>query len=545
MDDQPQSSTEHPYIPPSDGRCPIDQLPIELLSFVFKIGTEESYEDGEDDSDDEESTDSDDFGRPKFQLLVSHVCRRWRAVALRTPALWTKIVFGCEGDRDNYAMAREYLERSKTAPITVILDLDLTIPEEETEDDGPAFYEFDRTKRILECVIPHVSHWRIFQVIISEYALMNAILVKLGDCAGAPLLEVLWLSHCHAGHHADFQPEHLKEQTFILFGGNAPLLTDVRLQGVHLDWRRSQFLSGLTDLGLVHHAGDVRPSYADFARILRDSPGLTTLSLHLSGPAGGPVDWFESLQWRDDHNDAAASGAATVTTTLALNSLEQLVLAHLEPEYITPLLDRLALPKLRHLVLDVVGSDCTELLRALVRPSHTTGNPLVGGLRALTVSGMVCRELTAIADVYAAAPNLKFLNLDFRFLDYQWYKLLLNHIFLPRLEMLITSGLNGALLCKLVEVRRKQGIPLKYMSIGNGNGMTEYKDWLRDNVEELTLREDLDTESDIEEEDSAESDEFDEDTEEDPNDYWEYINMVPEGEDNSEDDDADPDWCEY
>lgn len=97
----------NPFIPPTGDRCPINDLPNELLAHIFCLGTSaEEYGCDDDEDDDEyvdtdeeeegeggeedgymEDDDSDDDMDGKdempvlpFQVLVSHVCRHWREV---------------------------------------------------------------------------------------------------------------------------------------------------------------------------------------------------------------------------------------------------------------------------------------------------------------------------------------------------------------------------------------------------------------------------------------------------------------------------------
>jgi hypothetical protein len=51
--------------------------------------------DDEEDSDDEEEEDDEEDEEPDlaFQVLVSHVCRHWREIALGTHTLWTTLQF--------------------------------------------------------------------------------------------------------------------------------------------------------------------------------------------------------------------------------------------------------------------------------------------------------------------------------------------------------------------------------------------------------------------------------------------------------------------
>jgi len=76
----------NPYVPPTGDRCPINDLPNELLAYIFGLGTFDEDEDDEDDmyqenldelEDDSEDEDEDEskgaeFVLP-FQVLVSHV----------------------------------------------------------------------------------------------------------------------------------------------------------------------------------------------------------------------------------------------------------------------------------------------------------------------------------------------------------------------------------------------------------------------------------------------------------------------------------------
>lgn len=83
----------NPYVPPTGDRCPINDLPNELLAHIFFLGTyEEDEEDDMYDDDDEDAVDDDDSGDERengtlsnqsvfpFQVLVSHVCAHWRTV---------------------------------------------------------------------------------------------------------------------------------------------------------------------------------------------------------------------------------------------------------------------------------------------------------------------------------------------------------------------------------------------------------------------------------------------------------------------------------
>ena len=92
-----------PCVPPTGDKCPINDLPNELLAQIFSMGAlEDNDGDGEDhlcqeeedqgqllDEGSEEPAEDNDGESdgdvminqvPPFQVLVSHVCKHWRTV---------------------------------------------------------------------------------------------------------------------------------------------------------------------------------------------------------------------------------------------------------------------------------------------------------------------------------------------------------------------------------------------------------------------------------------------------------------------------------
>ncbi|EMD39952.1 hypothetical protein CERSUDRAFT_112189 [Gelatoporia subvermispora B] len=527
-------SSGNPFVPPTSAKCSINELPSELLAHIFLLGTA-PYDDDEDDDDiddgnademdedeeideeQEQQEERDEMARSmEFEILVSHVCHRWREVALDTPALWTTIDFE---EAEPFPKSKAYLERSKGAPLAISIDCceDEDDDEDEAGDDEEQLErhpELERLKKIAEIIIPHVWHWRTFELMVSDYRIMHLALAQLGRCPSAPMLEGLLLYHYDDNDDIEEFPfQHLREQNFVLFNNNAPKLTHVVLWGVHLNWTQSTFLSNLLELELHYHAFDVRPSYRDFARILKDSPNLNELSLVASGPAGLPVDWLESVtEAAEEAASSSGSGKGksisdpapvVPTTTLSLPSITDLSIRYHEPEYILPLMERLALPNLVRLELDFEEADFTDFVNCLIAPHPVTGKPLVGGLEALCVKNLPCAK-QAVADLYEAMPNLQSLNLSFFYLTEEWYHYLLDPpgtaggssaqgraLFLPHLTELITSGLSGAKMRLLVESRLVRNAPLKHVAMNKEDDVDEYfEDWLKKHVEKFETFED-------------------------------------------------------
>ena len=515
----PSTLTNNPYVAPQDGRCLVnDLLPPELLAQIFMAGMDLDDPADEDDEDDEDCMDSDedssdeeddeedeeDSEKPPFEVTVSHVCRLWREVALNTHTLWSTPDFS---GGPPFTEPAVYLERSKGAPLDIAIDITEDKDDSDDPDDPSCAQELEQ---ILDLIIPHVWHWRSLELMVSDYAPMHAALTRMGACPGAPMLEVLELYHYEDDEEGAlaFTPAELREQDFVLFRGDAPRLAHVALWGVHLDWARSTFLSGLADLELAYHAKDVCPPFRDFARILRDSPALDTLTLCASGPAGGPVEWLESVLGPDamQTEEGVAPEASTV---ISIPSLESLVIAFIDPDYTKQLLERLQLPKLASLALDFEEADGTTLLQALTRPSQLTGKSILSGLRALKIAGVQCDDSAAITEVYASLANLETLNLHFEFVSLRWYDVLITQWesvassnrdpLLPKLDNLTTTSLSGKEMRRLIEARKAMGKPLTRVYMNEADVLeAEDETWIKDNVEDFQYFEGSDEEGEIE-----------------------------------------------
>lgn len=137
-----KANVQSPLYPPKYG-CPINDLPTEILAYIFSIGAEMDLDDDEDEEDDlweyyeddgadehaklskgsvngpdkadsdgttdsdaDDNADDDDDDENThflFAILVSHVCRHWRQVALDTASLWTTICFSIENPTEKAA----------------------------------------------------------------------------------------------------------------------------------------------------------------------------------------------------------------------------------------------------------------------------------------------------------------------------------------------------------------------------------------------------------------------------------------------------------
>ena len=524
-----------PFIPPSDG-TPVNNLPNELLSYIFILGSEaeesDHDEDAEEDEEDEEDAPSEHRLYHPFKVLVSHVCRRWRVVVIEIPTLWAYLDFA-EGPP--FDKSRTWLERSKECPLDIELDCtaesesEAGSESEGSEDQGDSSSENElvasqdrvampggppltplRGKEnkklsshlspadlpvVRDLILPHSARWRVFELMVDDFQIMYGILSTLASIPEAPELRALRLYHYDDNEDFDhFSPAHLKQPFFAPFCGRAPKLSLVTLWGVHVDWEACAFLQGLEELELAYHARDVRPSYEIFIRILRGSPDLHNLTLSASGPASNPEAEAEAAaEGEEDHYWPA--------DVIELPSVRQLVLAFVEPSYASALMKRLVFPNLQVLALDFDPDNYSRFVEQLASPAPKQRHSLCQNLVELKLSGMQCSG-TALTALYAVLPNLLALELNCYHLEPPFFGYLFGMEFeedgpkgycLPKLTFLTTSGISGERMRHLVSHRPA----IKHVRMDSKDDVEEEdENWLRANTESFDFFEGSDDEDD-------------------------------------------------
>lgn len=554
------SLKDNPFVAPPDGRCIINDLPTELLSQIFEIGAARQKDDATDDDSDDESSidslsdldsndgshssqkslDSDAERHLPFELLVTRICKYWRDVAVEIPSLWSDITVT---PHSKLEQAEEYMRRAKGAPVDISLDLTMEGMEDGDEDDwSPQDGTGIETKPegkalvdVLGLLVPHIGQWKAFELMVSNYHLMQYALEIFGACAGAPILETLRLYHYENSDANDaFQPAEHKTQNFVIFHNSIPQLKEVSLWGVHLDWKHTTFLANLHEIELTYHTLDVRPSYRDFLRILVASPQLHTLSLCQSGPAGMPLEWLESM--KEDAGPDEGASLPDADLSACLPSVTNLVLAFLPPDYVLALVERIRLPNISSLALDFEQDEYKPVLDRLC-DTHAGGNKsMLSGIEALKLSGLPCSDVQSLLRAATALQNLKQLSINFHYVDMAWYSILSapadvpdgnvapGTVFFPSLEAISITGLAGGSVRVLVEKRIAANMPLKEVYLNQDEDIDdEDQVWLMQNVAVFELFEGSDDEDDDDEDSEIEDDlDMDHDgawTDEDEDDY--------------------------
>jgi len=337
----------------------IHKLPVELLAYVFVLGSEDNA---------------------MFPISVSHVCSKWREIALRTPALWRRVRLGPEIDL--------WKERIRRAGVCT-LDIQL-LPSKTTQWPAPARQYLDAitVQWYMHPVASLIRRWRSLEIIFADYSpyLWNAALS--GCCSKSRRVQALALVDLTLAYRAN---DDTKE--FCLFSGFAPRLRSVTLDGIRLTWLPSLF-GNLTYLDYTHHGFSVgHQAVHDVISMLEVSSRLFELKI-LFPPKRRP---------------AAPTRLHPVTRRVLLTSLQQL---HLRVE----------------------GSDIPFEL------AHLMTLVLTPSLRSLRLIDVDRRHLTfpslkSFFYVYAISPSIRFLRIEHGWHDPRMVSPLL--CALPNLRQLI------------------------------------------------------------------------------------------------------------
>ncbi|KAG2010079.1 hypothetical protein CC2G_012927 [Coprinopsis cinerea AmutBmut pab1-1] len=313
----------------------IQRLPVEILALIFIQGAQDDV---------------------YFPVTVSHVCRAWRRIALRTPALWRRITLGPQE-----RMWKERIKRARACSLDVQL-----LPTKSRSRSEPRHADLDpySIQWHMHMVIPHIARWRSLEIVFPEHGpyLWKA---SLSRCcatrnAQAPLLEDIQLSY-----RANDDPE-----AFTLFSGSAPKLRSATLDGIRLNWLPSLY-SNLTFLDYTHHGFTAgHQAVQDVINMLTVSSQLRELRLTF------PRKPVVCLPCRDD-----------------------------------PVKTRVVLPKLKCLHLRVEGKDIpfelAQIATLLVTPSLTSLR-----LVDLNRSYNSFASLKSFFYIYALPPSLRSVRIE-------------------------------------------------------------------------------------------------------------------------------------
>jgi hypothetical protein len=240
---------------------PAHRLPVELLMTVFSFVSR--------------------FATGSEMLGVSHVCKRWRTIALDCPHLWAELRGSCLATKE---VTQSMLEKSREVPLTLSCG---TRPTEHPSHSGAlsiALSQISRLKSVTLCNtiyadgdtvdLPNVlSGWR---------------------RAHAPILEILCIINIVDDDYYSSgfgPPSWEKLQEFQLEGlleSGAPALRHLTLSHLGISWSNLPLGASLVELRLLEEPsfeGNFRPVIPTFIKSLEQMPLLETLELHGFLPA--------------------------------------------------------------------------------------------------------------------------------------------------------------------------------------------------------------------------------------------------------------------
>lgn len=182
----------------SEAATAITSLPPEIMATIFEIGSWDTWELGIRCSD-------------TMLHVVSQVSQCWRAIAIGTPTLWTKLLVTV-GEMASTALLELHLERSRSCYLNVKIATNIF------------HYRHSELTSHLQIVFCQLDRFRSLSINVSKYhEIADLIAPPLVD-ACAPNLEFLevMLIEC----------EHIAPPLFRIFTGGTPSLRSLKLDGI-------------------------------------------------------------------------------------------------------------------------------------------------------------------------------------------------------------------------------------------------------------------------------------------------------------------------
>ncbi|KIM42664.1 hypothetical protein M413DRAFT_121419 [Hebeloma cylindrosporum] len=216
---------------------PISKIPVELLSYIFSL-VQRKYR--------HESRENLGW------IVVTHVCQRWRGIALNNPSLWVYIPFHCPD------WVPEMTKRSKSAILKV-----------ELNSKNFMHFRFHDLREFLDI---HISRIQKIKCYGSRKAILRTLFQHLPPHS-ARSLEHLNLCHAPQGPNTMTHIERLLAEP--------SRLRTLKLHGP-IDWS-SKVLSSLTHFAVHYNdslPNESPPTYPQFFDALARMPALQILELH-------------------------------------------------------------------------------------------------------------------------------------------------------------------------------------------------------------------------------------------------------------------------
>ncbi|KAF8257836.1 hypothetical protein EI94DRAFT_1756657 [Lactarius quietus] len=204
---------------------------------------------------------------PEFH--ISHICHRWRDIALNQTVLWSHVYFNALSS----AGMTEVLARAKSVP----LYLEATRVSWRCWDE----VQLSTLQTELEARVPHIRHLSIT----ANYCHLRSTLGGL--VLPAPTLEYLSLSSRGMPCASNRPPWDAISIPDNLFDGSTLRLSCLKLRNCDISWM-SSLLNGLKYLEILTPSQHSRPELAVWLDTLNEMPQLNALTLDSASPIAPP-----------------------------------------------------------------------------------------------------------------------------------------------------------------------------------------------------------------------------------------------------------------
>ncbi|KDQ54596.1 hypothetical protein JAAARDRAFT_196505 [Jaapia argillacea MUCL 33604] len=290
---------------PQKSRCSgILKFPDELLVDVFQALVDLEFDVAIDDIN-EASPNGEGWA------TVTHVCRRWRNVALRAHQLWSYVTFGSRC----LAWPEEFIRRSGTSPLSIAV----RYPEIDTYD----FEINGQMDKVIQRVVATISR-ELDRITYLAMDLCRSDLENTLDSLRYPALSLEYLR---------FHPQFETEVSTTWFGGILPSLRRLELHSISIPWS-SPLFNDLVSLSMTECDDCVGVDMAPFLEMLGGCPALEELSLSRTG--------FEMSS--DDSDSDSDVVTSEPPRRVPLWSLRSLSLTGIDDDVAAWLIDHMDIP---------------------------------------------------------------------------------------------------------------------------------------------------------------------------------------------------------
>lgn len=360
-------------------------LPNELLAEIFQVSLSETTCPRISGWDDEYNLDDNSpLTSNLLPVVLSHVCRRWRAISVESPLLWTHLRFNVS--KSSLDRLTAFFTRSKHAPIHISIHhvppkfladrFKFPLPRNTADI---RFISKNRLAQVFSLLAPHCERWASLNISGSDAESHKFIVSQLAECTPASQLEYFSLSYGGLRENRLAVSPPFQDQT--------PRLKYVAFltSSLSLTWEASRhLLRNLHHLELSCDPATHFRSWLVWVDIFDSSPGLRTLVLS-----------------SQDQSNINHQFRRPLDTTHSVSSIRTLILSSIHGMWVKEFLTYFSFPHIRNLSLDLKPDqyyleDSSRVFEVLTRPH---GASLLSRLERLRISSNTSeRDMSGVLD---------------------------------------------------------------------------------------------------------------------------------------------------